>query len=318
MGHDQRFKEFLRTFLQDFLKLFYPEVEKQLDFGEIEFLDKEVFTNVGDGSRREADVVAKLRSREGSPEVVLVHVEVQARGERDVPARMFEYGALLWSRYKLPIFPIVVYLSGGTKGLETEEFCMELFGHEILRFRFQSVQLARLNVEEYRKGSGPVGAALGALMSREQIRDPAKLRASLLLRVAESGLDEARLFLLVNLIETYFQLDADELESYQELISRKEFRKVQDVEISWADKLLREGEEKGLEKGLEQGLERGLHAGLVKGKREYVLRVLEAKFGRVSSKVTSQVETMESVEALDACLERVLTATSLAGTGLDT
>ncbi len=309
MGHDQRFKEFLQAFLQDFLKLFYPNVEKRLDFGKIEFLDKEVFTNVADGSRREADVVAKLRSRKGLPEVVLVHVEVQARGARDVPARMFEYCALLWSRYRLPIFPIVVYLRGGSKGPANEEFRMELFGHEILRFRCQSVRLAGLDVEEYRKGSGPVGAALGALMNREHSRDLAKLRASLLLRVAESGLDEAREFLLVNLIETYFQLGADDLESYQELISRKEYRKVQDVELSWADKLLREGEEKGLEKGLE--------AGRLKGKRESVLRVLEAKFGVASTNTTAQVEAMGSEEELDVCLERVLKATSLEEAGLD-
>ena len=61
MGHDQRFKEFLHAFLQDFLKLFYPHVEKRLDFGALEFLDTEVFTHLYDGSRREADVVAKLR-----------------------------------------------------------------------------------------------------------------------------------------------------------------------------------------------------------------------------------------------------------------
>jgi hypothetical protein len=40
VGHDQRFKEFLYVFLQDFLKLFYPAVEKRLDFRSVEFLDK--------------------------------------------------------------------------------------------------------------------------------------------------------------------------------------------------------------------------------------------------------------------------------------
>lgn len=143
-------------------------------------------------------------------------------------------------------------------------------------------------------------------MNRKYGRDQQSLRASLLLRVAESVLDEVRQFLLVNLIETYFQLGADELESYQELISRKEYRKVQDVELSWADKLLREGEEKGLQ------------AGLLKGKRESVLRVLEAKFGSISRKTASQVESMDSVEEIDACLERVLAAASLEDAGLDT
>ena len=107
MRHDQRFKEFLHVFLQEFLKLFYPHVEEQLDFKKVEFLDKEVFTDRHDGSRREADVVAKLHTRKGQPELVLIHVEVQARTEADVNERMFEYYTLLRSRYRLPIFPIV-------------------------------------------------------------------------------------------------------------------------------------------------------------------------------------------------------------------
>ena len=71
MGHDQRFKEFLHAFSPEFLKLFYPHVEKRLELDKLEFLDTEVFTEPHDGSRREADVVAKLRARDGEPELVL-------------------------------------------------------------------------------------------------------------------------------------------------------------------------------------------------------------------------------------------------------
>ena len=47
MGHDQRFKEFLHAFLRDFLTLFFPDVEKRLDFQSLEFLDTELFTDTG-------------------------------------------------------------------------------------------------------------------------------------------------------------------------------------------------------------------------------------------------------------------------------
>ncbi len=52
---------------------------------------------------------------------------------------------------------------------------------------------------------------------------------------------------------------------YRRLVSRKEYRKVQDVELTWADKLLKQGEEKGIEKGLEQGREQGLEQGRKQG-----------------------------------------------------
>ena len=91
------------------MKLFVPHVEKRLDFQSIEFLDTEVFTELHDGRRRDADVVAKLETRDGNPKRVLIHIEIQSRPERHLSKRMVEYYSLLRSRYKLPIFPIVVF-----------------------------------------------------------------------------------------------------------------------------------------------------------------------------------------------------------------
>ena len=98
-------------FLRDFLELFFPDVERRLDFGNVEFLDKEVFTDFPEGSSRRADVVAKLATHDGKPELVLIHVEVQSGQEKEFPARMFEYYALLLgplqnaclSRRRLPL-----------------------------------------------------------------------------------------------------------------------------------------------------------------------------------------------------------------------
>ena len=302
MSHDQRFKEFLREFFQDFLKLFYPDVEARLQFQDIEFPETEMFIDFPDGERREADVVAKLETFDGSPELVLIHVEVQLGPEREFEARMFEYYALLWSRYKIPIFPIVLYLHGGDAGTSQEEYRVRLFGRDILRFRYESVRLERLNAEEYLRQGGPVGAALAALMDRSSSGDIERLRASMMQQVVTSEFDEARQFLLVNIIETYFELSNAQIERYRQLIARKEYRKVQDVDQTWMDKLLREGEEKGVRNG----------------KRETLLRLLTQKFGPLPEGATARVEAYESVDELDACLERILMASSLEEMGLDT
>ncbi len=302
VSHDQRFKEFLREFFQDFLKLFYPDVEARLQFQDIEFPETEMFIDFPDGERREADVVAKLETFDGSPELVLIHVEVQLGPEREFEARMFEYYALLWSRYKIPIFPIVLYLHGGDAGTSQEEYRVRLFGRDILRFRYESVRLERLNAEEYLRQGGPVGAALAALMDRSSSGDIERLRASMMQQVVTSELDEARQFLLVNIIETYFKLSNAQIERYRRLIARKEYRKVQDVDQTWMDKLLREGEEKGV----------------LNGKRETLLRLLTQKFGPLPEGATARVEAYESVDELDACLERILMASSLEAMGLDT
>ena len=300
-------------FLRDFFQLFFPDVERRLDFGNVEFLDKEVFTDFPEGSSRRADVVAKLATHDGKPELVLIHVEVQASHNKEFPARMFEYYALLGARYNIPVFPIVVYLYGGREGLTTEEYRIHLFEDEILRFRYRCVELARLDVEEYRRGVGPVGAALGALMDSSRTPERAELRVSLLLQVIESGLDEARQLLLGNLVENYLELSAEEWERYRRLVARKEYRKVQDVELTWMDKLLRQGEEKGRE----QGREEGLQSGLMEGKRQTLLTLMHEKFGPLPETLKERVGALESLVELDVYLKRILTASSLEELGLE-
>ena len=307
MGHDQRFKEFLQLFLRDFLKLFYPEVEERLDFETLELIDKELFTDFPEGSPREADVVAKLRNREGNPEIVLIHVEIQSRPERDFEVRMFGYYAMLWLRYQLPIFPIVVYLRGGKKGLTTEEYRTALFAREILRFRYMAIEMAPLDAEVYREGGGPVGAALSALMAQPKASDPVERRFSMMKQVAESELAALPKFLLVHIIAVYFELTAEEMQRYRRLVSRKEYRKVQAVELTWADKLIEQGRQEGAERGREEGR----RVGLIEKKRESLLRLLTAKFGPLPEATSSRVEALESLNELDSYFDRALKANSL-------
>jgi hypothetical protein len=75
---------------------------------------------------------------------------------------MFEYYITLHLRYRQPIFPIVLYLAPGTKGMTREVYSKHLFGEEWLRF-----QDAVVGVPEHREGEFPphlaaFASALGA------------------------------------------------------------------------------------------------------------------------------------------------------------
>jgi len=311
--HSERsYKTILEGLLRDFLELFFPDEAARLDFDTLRFLGKEVFANVPEGEVREADVVARLETKDGEPELVLIHVEVQAEHRGDFPRRMFEYYAVLRLHYHLPVFPIVLYLQAGPHG-RLAEYREELFGRELLSFHYHSVALARLPAEEY-VGTSPLGAALSALMKKG--RDRAALMASMLQRVATSGLNDALKYLLVNVIKTEFVLSGEDSERYRLLVSRKEFRAVQEVELTWADKLIEQGRLEGLEKGLEKGLEQGREAGVLEGKRKTLLRLISAKFGGIPEGVTARAEAMLGPE-LDSLLDRILTAATLRELGLD-
>ncbi len=116
----------------------------------------------------------------------------------------------------------------------------------------------------------------------------------------------------MNVVETYFELDEEETERFRQFLSEKGYREVEEMEVTWADKMM----EKGREQGREEGREQGLKAGVIEGKRETLLHLLTAKFGSVSEETRSRVQALDSVAELDAYLERLLTAKSIGDMGL--
>ena len=73
MDHDRLFKELLRTFFAEFLELFLPQVAQYIEPGSLEFLDKEIFTDVTSEDRHEVDLLVKCRFR-GQETFFLIHV----------------------------------------------------------------------------------------------------------------------------------------------------------------------------------------------------------------------------------------------------
>ena len=70
MPQDQLFKELIQEFFREFMELFYPDIAARLDFGTVSFLDKERFTDLPEGVRREADLVAQVQTKTGEPELI--------------------------------------------------------------------------------------------------------------------------------------------------------------------------------------------------------------------------------------------------------
>jgi hypothetical protein len=295
--HDQLFRVILERLFEEFLELFFPDIAGKLDFQTLRFLDKEIFANVPEGEVREADIVARLQTREGREQLVLVHVEIQLESKADFARRMFHYYSILRLHYGLPVVPIALYLRGGPR-TRRAEYREALFDEEYLVFRYQVVALARFRAEAY-VGAGALGAALSALMGRGS-RHPAELRLSMLERIAESPVVEVVKFLLVNVIETYFVLSKDDTEKYLRLLARKENRAVQDLELTWADKLM----------------EKGRQAGVIEGKRETLSRQLRVKFGPLPEDVMNRIAAIGTLAELDTYLDRIPTAKSLVEIGL--
>ncbi|MBW8879274.1 MAG: Rpn family recombination-promoting nuclease/putative transposase, partial [Acidobacteria bacterium] len=87
--HDKIFKQLLRVFLEDFLRLVAPQALERLDLSSSELLDKELFAGGLHGGRRELDLLVRVRTTGGSP--YLIHVEIEARASPGMKERLWRY-----------------------------------------------------------------------------------------------------------------------------------------------------------------------------------------------------------------------------------
>jgi hypothetical protein len=230
VGHDQLFKDLLRAFFGDFLALFLPNIAAGIDPESIRFLDPQTFTDVPQGQLRTADLAAELRTLGGDPEVVLVHTEVQSELEDVFSYRMWEYHALLRLRTSQPVISVALLpftgadataaeeapagRRAGEAGIRLARYSETLFGQEYTHLDYWEIRLRDLPADAYVQAEPVLGPTLASLMRTGAGGKPA-LKLAVVERLRASGLDEARLFLAVNFMETYLELDEEEQAIYQ-------------------------------------------------------------------------------------------------------
>ncbi len=292
MAHDQLFKELLRAFLREFMELFYPQVAARLDWEQATFPNTELFTDVPEGSVRRADTVALVPTLDGDPELVLIHVETQSVRRNEVRFRVFEYYMLLRLRYKLPVFPIALYIVPGTGGITQETYTESLFGANILMFTYAAIGLPELQADDYLQSDNPLAPALSALMKPASLGRAAQKIASLQ-RIIHSPVDEARQVLLTNVIETYLTLNGEEQAEFERLVSQSDEPEVREMVSIYEER------------------------GVIKGAQNMLLKQMRKKFGELPEQIEIKMRGITDEAELERLGERFVTADTLADMKLE-
>jgi hypothetical protein len=285
MSHDPLFKELIRTFFVEFIHLFFPEVAAFLDPGSIEFVDKEVFTDLGAGKRHEVDLLVKARFR-GRETFFLIHVEPQSTSIPEFRYRMFQYSILLHIKLRLPVYPIAVFSFDRPNRPEANTYTMEFPDFSPLRFEFRSIQLNRLNWRTYVRRPNPVAAAL---MTKMKIppNDRPYVKLECLRMIATLKLDKARAALIGMFMEAYLNLTTEENAVYN-----RQLRTVAPRERKAMLKYTNPWIEEGKVKGLKQGLQKGRQEGRQEGRQDLILRQLRRRFKRVPVDLSNRVAAL--------------------------
>lgn len=297
--HDQFFKQLLQEFFGDLLHIVAPTLAEKLRIEDPRFLKDELFLDPPTGERRFVDLVAQVESIDGPPEVVLVHVEVEARARRTMGLRLYEYAMQLWLRHRRPVVPIVLYLRGGKPDVTRETVRIDVHGEVFMSFSYLAFGVSRSTATDYLQRPEPLAWALAGLMRTGDL-SPAHRRLACLRKALGADLDDAHKYLLINCIETYVQLDPPDQEEYDALLAGEENREVAVMEMTWADRIAHEARENALQEG----------------KRDLLRELLERRFGPLPASSLERLQALASPEDLSRLAAGVLDARSLDDLGL--
>jgi len=250
IDHDRLFKELISTFFVEFLDLFFPQVVREIDRNDIQFLPQEVFNDVTTGEKKEVDLLAQVKYRQQDT-YFLIHIENQSYSQSEFTKRMFKYFSRLYEKYDLPIYPVVIFSFDEPKRLESTNHCVTFADLNVLDFNFKAIQLNQLSWRDYLSQKKPVAAALMAKMNIAPEERP-QVKAECLRLLITLQLDPAKMQLISGFVDVYLNLNAQENQVFKATADRiglSQEEKYMEIVTSWAQEaaekiamnLLREG-----------------------------------------------------------------------------
>lgn len=298
MDHDQRFKKLIQEFFESFMQLFFAEWAMHLDFSEIEWLDKELYPELSEGSLHVLDLVARLpgyaTEQQELATLVLVHIEIESPDRTTLlKPRLPYYYHFLRDKYQLPVLPVVIYLKVALDGVGIDEYSEHFRSLEVNRFQYLYVGLPGLDAIEYVQGDNWLGVALSALMDipDEQV---AQLGADALQRLSEAPLTPQQKFLLGDCVGAYLTLDEQQKQTFDNLLLTESYQGAKQMNLTSYDIGRQEGRQEE--------------------RFELACSVLEEKFGILPKEVREALSTLSQKEVQEL-LVKAGTANSLSELG---
>ena len=307
--YDAAWKATLETFLQPCLSLAFPRLADQIDWSAPpRFLDTELQEIVRDseGGPMRVDKLVEVQRRDGPNGVLLIHVEVQAQRDDELPFRMFRYLCRILDRFgRMPTSLVILADANPRWRPKAYEFCGPVSS---LRFNYATCKFTDLDLEPWITAGNPVARVIEAHRLAQGTGRNMKARRSgklgLVRHLLESGMGELEVREVMRLIHWLLALPEEE-----ELGLRKD---VKQMEASMQTKRRSTYERIVWEEGLEQGLERGRAQGRYDAMRECLLDQVAERFGPCSEGLRARVQSIQDESELRQLGRAILKVSTLA------
>ncbi|GHV31646.1 hypothetical protein FACS1894177_06640 [Bacteroidia bacterium] len=222
--NDYLWKGILEDVFDDFLRFMHPNADEIFDFSKgIVFLDKELEQLFPPETEDEyaikiVDKLAKVYTREGEEEWVLIHCEVQAKYSVDFPRRMFTYFYRILDKYNKRISAYAILTENNTKS-RPDRFEMEFLDTKQV-YHYKVYKIAQQGEEELLRSNNPF--AMVALTARSvfveknlgntQERDAALMEVKLKLsrKFLSMALPKEKIRMIMNFLRNYLHFENPE------------------------------------------------------------------------------------------------------------
>jgi hypothetical protein len=296
---DSPWKEALDRFLQAFLEFFFPLAALGINWGRgYEVLDKELeqIVREGETGKRYADKLFKVCLKSGEEAWLLIHVEIQSQKDDDFARRMYRYNYRIYDRFDHPVASFAV-LGDEYPNWRPNQFSYTALGSvAMLQYPITKlldfIPLMPLLENQDNPFALIVLTHLKSLETKKDPQDRCVWKIRLTKALLDQGKDGEYIRLLFKFIDWMIDLPEELATKFEYEIDAYEKEK----KMTYITTI----ERKGIEKG----------------RREFLVEMLEKKFGPLSSKAKETLNTLSS-DRLSEIGEALLKDKSLKDLGLE-
>lgn len=312
--YDASWKAALTHAFPAFVAFYFSELYGQIDWSQRPRLRDKELAQIGFSDSHGSMVADKLVEvcLHDSKRWVLVHIEVQAQYDVNLPQRIFDYNYRIFREHGQEVASLVL-LADEDPGWRPNAFQVVVLG-TATGISFATAKLLDYDDGKLQQSNNPFAlVTLAHLYSQRMRHDADAMLAAkwqLTRLLYEHQWSKQRIIALFKVINGMMTLPELQQARYWHSVIKLEKERsmewITPLEQSFMDK----GWEKGLQHGLEQGLEKGREEGCREGAAELLARMLTQRFGPLSQTLRKKL-SKASMAQLEAWSDAMLEAKSL-------
>ncbi len=273
---DTLWKAIIEDLFEDFCHYFFPDWAKNVaDFSKKpEFLDKELdeIYPQDKPSKRFADKLVKVFTKEGEAQWILIHIEVQGYKDPHFPARMFTYFHRIRDRYATMDLMTLAILTDTDRTFKPDTYTYQYRKTKVI-YLFEIFKLIEKSEQELNVPNNPFSIVMLAAkkaLEKKNLEDVVQLtwKRELIVQLKKAHYSEVVIRHLLHFIKNYvvFEEPTSKREFEQFVSTTFNQRKSMGIEEVVLMYERKEAREEGREEGRIEVTIKGIQKALQKGK----------------------------------------------------